>query len=86
MASELFFFVYKVLGSIVEVPPPVREFQENIMLLGLWHSPSSPRADILITDVINQVISLQNNGFFVDLGFKGKLTLLDAVKHYKDLI
>ncbi|CAF3384668.1 unnamed protein product [Rotaria sp. Silwood2] len=41
------------------------------MLLALWHSPISPPADILITDVVNQVVSLHDNGLCVDLEFKG---------------
>ncbi|CAF4770341.1 unnamed protein product [Rotaria sp. Silwood1] len=63
--------LFKILGSIVEIPLPVREFQDNIMLFALWHSPSAPNANVFITDVINQIVQLQKNGLSIDLAAKG---------------
>ncbi|CAF2795137.1 unnamed protein product [Rotaria sp. Silwood2] len=63
--------IWPILGSIVEIPPPVREFQDNIMLFALWHSPNAPNANVFITDVINQIVQLQKNGLSIDLAAKG---------------
>lgn len=34
--------IWPLFASIVEIPPPVREYQKNILLLGLWSSKAKP--------------------------------------------
>ncbi|CAF0896875.1 unnamed protein product [Rotaria sordida] len=43
--------MWPVIATIAELPLPIREFKENVVLLGLWHSPKSPPVDILLGDI-----------------------------------
>lgn len=48
--------------SIVELPPPVREYQCNIMTVGLWVSCIKPDVNIFLEDIIDQLTALSANG------------------------
>lgn len=53
---------------IAELPPPVREYQSNILTLALWVSCIKPDVNLFLNDVIEQLASLSTNGtsIFID--------------------
>jgi hypothetical protein len=40
--------IWPCFGSIVELPPPIREYQKNIILLALWSSRTKPNVSIFL--------------------------------------
>jgi len=44
--------IWPLFASIVEIPPPVREYQKNIILLGLWSSKSKPDVNIFLKHAV----------------------------------
>ncbi|CAF3907108.1 unnamed protein product, partial [Rotaria sordida] len=54
--------LWPCFGSIVELPPPVREYQSNILTLGLWVSCIKPDANLFLENIIEQLIDLSENG------------------------
>lgn len=60
--------VWPCFASIVELPPPVREYKANILTLGLWVSNMKPNVDIFLKEIIEQLLDLSKNGttIFVD--------------------
>lgn len=40
--------IWPLFASIVEIPPPVREYQRNIVLLGLWSSKIKPNPNLFL--------------------------------------
>ena len=73
------FSLLKVLASIAELPLPIREYKENIVLLGLWHSPKSPPVAILLGTIIDNLRKLQINGFNIQFE-GGKLKFIGLLK------
>ena len=47
--------------SITELPPPVREFQSNIIILALWTSKMKPNVNIFLDQTINDLLFLIKN-------------------------
>ncbi|CAF3816566.1 unnamed protein product [Rotaria sp. Silwood1] len=65
--------LWPCFGSIVELPPPVREYQSNILTLGLWVSCIKPDVNLFLENIIEQLIELSENGttiFVNDYEFK----------------
>ncbi|CAF2984120.1 unnamed protein product, partial [Rotaria sp. Silwood2] len=66
-----------VTASIVEIPPPLRENQFNLLLLSLWNAPVKPDADSLlkeVCDTIKQTLIIDEIKFSIDvLLFKADL-------------
>ena len=58
--------------TIAEIPPPVREYQRNVMLFALYHSTASPTAEVLLESVVKTIKRLQTTGLIVNLGKKDK--------------
>ncbi|CAF4888126.1 unnamed protein product [Rotaria socialis] len=60
--------VWPCFSSIVELPPPVREYQTNILTLGLWISCIKPNVNLFLDDIIKQLSDLSHNGtsIFID--------------------
>ncbi|CAF3866657.1 unnamed protein product [Rotaria sordida] len=59
-----------VMGSIIEIPPPLRENQTNMILLGIWNAPVKPDPDILLVqlcDSIRQVIIIDGIKYKIDV-------------------
>ncbi|CAF2984155.1 unnamed protein product [Rotaria sp. Silwood2] len=59
-----------VTASIVEIPPPLRENQFNLLLLSLWNGPVKPDADSLLNEVcdtIKQTLIVDGIKFSVDI-------------------
>lgn len=46
----------------MEIPPPVREYANNVLLLGVWHSSVTPPATILLTKIVQNIEVLMVTG------------------------
>ncbi len=44
--------IWPLFASIVEIPPPVREYQRNIILLGLWSSKSKHDVNVFLKHTV----------------------------------
>ena len=44
--------IWPLFASIVEIPPPVREYQKNIVLLGLWSSKCKPDVNVFLSHAV----------------------------------
>ena len=55
-------------ASIIEIPPPCREFQRNIMTIALWSSCQKPDVDIFLNEALSQLRSLINSGTTIFVG------------------
>jgi hypothetical protein len=44
--------IWPLFASIVEIPPPVREYQKNIVLLGLWSSKCKPDVNVFLNHTV----------------------------------
>lgn len=44
--------IWPLFASIVEIPPPVREYQKNILLLGLWSSKTKPDVNVFLKHTV----------------------------------
>ncbi|CAF4111990.1 unnamed protein product [Rotaria magnacalcarata] len=63
--------MWPVLANIVEIPPPYRHYQQNTMMLSIWHSPRSASAPVLFERIIQDLLQLVQHGLdieFDDLG------------------
>lgn len=60
--------LWPCFGSIVELPPPVREYQQNIIVLALWSSTIKPDPNIFLYESIEELKHLLDNGtsIFID--------------------
>lgn len=47
--------LWPCFASITELPPPVREFQSNILTLSLWFSSRKPDVNLFLQDTIQQL-------------------------------
>ena len=65
-------FSIKVLASIVEVPRPLRDNQQNLILICLWHSPRQPSAEQLFGKVTDELICLLQDGIDININGLGK--------------
>ncbi|CAF1604822.1 unnamed protein product, partial [Didymodactylos carnosus] len=59
------------MAVLVELPPPVREYESNTILLALWHSVVTPDANVLLASVIEQLAVLKAGGLNVHLQERG---------------
>ena len=50
------------MAFLVEIPHPLRERVNNIMLLGLWHSPVTPPASLLLSKIVSNIKLLKATG------------------------
>lgn len=44
--------IWPLFASIVEIPPPVREYQKNIILMALWSSRSKPDVNVFLKHTV----------------------------------
>jgi hypothetical protein len=56
------------MSFLVEIPPPIREHVNNTMLLGLWHSPISPPASLLLDKIVDNIKLLKATGINIQMG------------------
>ncbi|CAF3472495.1 unnamed protein product [Rotaria socialis] len=54
--------MWPCFASIVELPPPIRDYQKNIVLLSLWTSRVKPDPDVFLHETIEELKLLINNG------------------------
>ena len=50
------------MAFIAEIPYPIREYFNNIVLLGIWHSSVTPPASLLLQKVVKNLKLLKTNG------------------------
>ncbi|CAF2853088.1 unnamed protein product [Rotaria sp. Silwood2] len=62
--------VWPVMSTLVEIPPFIRERLDNMMLLGLWHSPVTPPTDLLLSKIVYLIKSLTMTGIDILVGKK----------------
>ena len=66
-------FSVEIIATLAELPLPVREFRENVILLGLWHSSKSPPVNILLDHVVDNIKKYRTSGIL--LKFEGSKCL-----------
>ncbi|CAF3413761.1 unnamed protein product [Rotaria socialis] len=54
--------IWPCFASLVELTPPAREYQKNIVLLSLWTSKMKPDPNIFLQETIEELKSLINAG------------------------
>ncbi|CAF4153181.1 unnamed protein product [Rotaria sp. Silwood2] len=54
-----------ILSFLAEIPPPLRENVNNILLLGLWHSPVTPPCALLLNKIVDNIKLLIATGINV---------------------
>ncbi|CAF4123302.1 unnamed protein product, partial [Rotaria sp. Silwood2] len=54
--------VWPIMSFIAEIPYPIREYYNNIILLGLWHSRVTPPASILLDKIVKNLKLLKATG------------------------
>ena len=54
--------LWPCFASIVEIPPPARDYQKNIILLSLWTSKVKPNPNIFLHETIEELKLLINSG------------------------
>lgn len=62
------------MSSLVEIPPPIREYLNNILLLGLWHGPVAPPSALLLNKIVDNLKLLITTGINIYIN-NGKLAV-----------
>ena len=60
--------LWPLFANIVEIPPPFREYQRNILLLALWSSRKKPDVDVFLNAVLAQLETLMQFGTTICIG------------------
>ncbi|CAF1623277.1 unnamed protein product [Rotaria magnacalcarata] len=60
--------IWPLFASVVEIPPPLREYQNNIILLALWSSKSKPNVNVFLKKTVDEIKFLMAEGtsFFIN--------------------
>ena len=60
--------IWPCFASIVELPPPIREFQSNIIVLALWVAKEKSNVDAFLKETINDLSLMIRDGttIFID--------------------
>ena len=53
--------LWPFFASVIEIPPPVREYQENILVLALWASSIKPNVGLFLGDCIETLDELRRS-------------------------
>ena len=64
-----------MLCTIAEIPPPIRDYQRNVILFALHHSPIGPTAEILLGSIVKTIKRLQTSGLIINLRKRDKYNL-----------
>lgn len=68
--------LWPCFASLVELPPPVRDYQKNIILMSLWTSKKKPDANIFLEETIEELKHLISRGTSIFInGFEYQITL-----------
>ncbi|CAF3017892.1 unnamed protein product [Rotaria sp. Silwood2] len=62
--------IWPCFASIVEIPPPLREFQSNIIVLAFWLSKKKPDVNIFLQETVNDLSLIIKNGTSIFIGDK----------------
>lgn len=54
--------LWPCFASLVELPPPIRDYQENIVVMALWASRSKPEPNVFLHETIDELKELIANG------------------------
>jgi hypothetical protein len=54
--------LWPCFGSLVELPPPIRDYQKNIIVLALWSSKVKPDPNVFLHETIEELKYLIENG------------------------
>jgi hypothetical protein len=54
--------IWPCFASITELPPPIREYQCNIIILALWSSRKKPDVNVFLEQTVNDLSILIQNG------------------------
>ncbi|CAF3349360.1 unnamed protein product [Rotaria sp. Silwood2] len=78
VVSELIIFsaaheISRVLATIVEIPRPFRDNEQNTILLCLWHSSCGPTAEQLLDRIVNDLSLLLTTGIDIDIRGTGTI-------------
>ena len=60
--------IWPCFASITEIPPPMREFQSNIIVLALWLSKKKPDVNVFLEETVNDLSLLVQNGTAIFIG------------------
>ena len=60
--------LWPCFASLVELPPPVREYQRNMIVLALWSSNMKPDPNVFLNETVNELKNLIKNctSIFID--------------------
>ncbi|CAF1502758.1 unnamed protein product, partial [Adineta ricciae] len=68
--------LWPCFASLVELPPPVRDYQKNIILMSLWTSKKKPDANVFLEKTIAELKHLINRGTSIFInGYQYQITL-----------
>ncbi|CAF2631988.1 unnamed protein product [Rotaria sp. Silwood2] len=70
--------VWPVMAFLVEIPPPIREYLNNTILLGLWHAPVSPPASLLLQKIVDNIKLIKATGVNIQIGNRIKHFSMDV--------
>ncbi|CAF3173338.1 unnamed protein product, partial [Rotaria sp. Silwood2] len=63
--------IWPVVAVLAEIPHPVREYDKNMMLFGLWHSTITPDPDRLLSCIVHNLMVLQSGGLLIAIDDEG---------------
>ncbi|CAF2109542.1 unnamed protein product [Rotaria magnacalcarata] len=62
--------IWPVMSFLVEIPPPIREDLNNMLLLGLWHGPVTPPSSLLLDKIVDNIKLLITTGINIYINNK----------------
>ncbi|CAF1345618.1 unnamed protein product [Didymodactylos carnosus] len=60
--------LWPCFASIVELPPPVREYQTNIVVLALWSAKQKPNVNVFLEETMKDLKDLMRHGTSIFIG------------------
>lgn len=60
--------LWPCFASIIELPPPCREYQQNIMTIALWSSCKKPDVELFMGEALSQIETLISSGTTIFVG------------------
>ncbi|CAF1547127.1 unnamed protein product, partial [Didymodactylos carnosus] len=55
---------YVVTGTVIEIPPPLREYSKNKLLFSLYLSENEPTAKLLFSRLVAELKQIINRNYF----------------------
>ena len=60
--------LWPCFASLVELPPPIRDYQNNIIVLAMWSSRIKPDPNVFLKETIEELTYLVENGTSIFIG------------------